>query len=118
MILACNTATWAAIRDLQNDESLKEVKILGVTIPGAECIVEQNFKKIAVFATQASIDNHLYKDRVHILDESVLVQEMALPELAIMVEKFLLGKTQKSDLSKYIREKSHDFSPKNEAIVL
>lgn len=33
VILACNTATWAAIRDLQNDNNFKNIKILGVTIP-------------------------------------------------------------------------------------
>lgn len=33
VILACNTATWAAIRELQDEEKILGVKVLGVTIP-------------------------------------------------------------------------------------
>ncbi len=89
VILACNTATWAAIRELQSEEKILGVKVLGVTIPGAEAVLENNFKKIAVFATQASANNNLYKNRVHILDNSVSVTEIGMPTLALHIEHFL-----------------------------
>lgn len=76
VILACNTATWASIRELQSEENILGVKVLGVTIPGAERVVEERYKTIAVFATQASAQNNLYKERVHILDVSVDVTEI------------------------------------------
>lgn len=73
---------------------------------------------MAVFATQATADNHLYKERVHILDDSVSVQEIAMPELAILIEDFLEEKISENFLEKYIRERSADFDAENEAIVL
>lgn len=80
--------------------------------------MEENFKKVAVFATQASVDNHLYKERVHILDEGVQVQEIALPKLAVLVEDFLAEKISENFLEVYIREQSTLFDAENEAIVL
>lgn len=71
-----------------------------------------------MFATQASVDNHLYKERVHILDDSVQVQEIALPRLAVLVEDFLSEKISQEFLEEYIRTQSADFNAENEAIVL
>lgn len=118
VILACNTATWASIRELQKEEKILWVKILGVTIPGAEKIIEEKYKKVAVFATQASIDNHLYKERVHILDDNIDVQEIAMPELAVLTEKYLAHEVTKEEITKYILDFSKNFSQNNEAIVL
>jgi len=45
VILACNTATAHAIRYLQQ-ERFPDRKILGVTIPGAERIIENGYGKV------------------------------------------------------------------------
>lgn len=45
VILACNTATAHAIRHLQQTR-FPDQKILGVTIPGAERIVEGGYRKV------------------------------------------------------------------------
>ncbi len=51
VILACNTATVHAIRYLQQVR-FPHKKVLGVTIPGAERIVESGYRHVGVLATE------------------------------------------------------------------
>lgn len=86
VILACNTATVHAIRYLQQVR-FPERKILGVTIPGAEKIVESGYRHVGVLATEGTVRIRAYKERVHILDDSVSVHEVAAPDLVPLIER-------------------------------
>ncbi|MFA6079861.1 MAG: aspartate/glutamate racemase family protein [Candidatus Gracilibacteria bacterium] len=77
VILACNTASAWTLRKLQT-EVFPDKRILGVTIPGAEKVIELGLKKVTVFATQQTVNSRTYRDRVGILDESVEIEEIAL----------------------------------------
>ncbi|GAB0174431.1 MAG: hypothetical protein HHAS10_03100 [Candidatus Altimarinota bacterium] len=114
VILACNTASVHALRWLQK-EVYPEKHILGVTVPGAEAVVEAGYKKIGVLATEATVRTRMYKERVNILDDSVLVEEVAAPGLVPLIEK---GVTTGPDLENLLREYLSQFSPDIEALVL
>lgn len=118
IILACNTAISNSIRKLQQNEKELWVKVLWVTIPWAEKIVEKNIKKVSVLATHSSVKNKLYKSRVGILDKSVEVQEIWLKDLAYLVEKYLEKKLSKKDLEDYVKEKTKYVWSDSEAILL
>ncbi len=118
VILACNTAISNSIRRLQKNEKSLKVKVLWVTIPWAEKIVEKQFKKVTILATNSSVKNKLYKSRVWILDESVEIQEIALKDLAYMIEDYLQGKITKADLKDYIEQKTKYVWREGEAILL
>lgn len=118
VILACNTATSNSIRKLQEQENELWIKVLWVTIPWAEKVKEENFKKISVIATNSSVKNKLYKTRVWILDRSVEVQEIWLENLAILVEDFLENKISEEILEVYLKEKTKYVWPESEAIIL
>lgn len=75
VILACNTASVHALRWFQQEVFVGK-HILGVTIPGAEKVVEMGYRKIGVLATDATVRIRAYKERVHILDNSVIVEEV------------------------------------------
>lgn len=117
VILACNTAVANAIRPLQSDASIG-VKILGVTIPGAEFVHEQGFHHITVVATASSVKHRLYRERVGILDESVRVDEIGLDNLAMWVEEYLAGSRSREFLVDFLQSQKSLFSPHSEAIVL
>lgn len=78
VILACNTASAWTLRKLQT-EIFPDKKILWVTIPGAEKVVELWLKNVTVFATEQTVKSQTYAERVRILDEKTHVQEIALP---------------------------------------
>lgn len=77
VILACNTASAWTLRKMQT-EVFPNKKILWVTIPGAEKVVEMGLKNIAVFATEQTVKSRTYNERVKILDENICVQEISL----------------------------------------
>lgn len=58
VILACNTAAAYAVRDWQ--AMYPENKVLSVTIPWVEAMIEGNYKHIGVLMTQASMQSGVY----------------------------------------------------------
>lgn len=77
VILACNTASAWTLRKLQN-EIFPDKRILGVTIPWAEKVVELGLKEVTVFATEQTVKSKTYADRVRILDSDTIVHEIAI----------------------------------------
>lgn len=89
VILACNTASAWSLRYLQS-EIYPEKKILGVTIPGAERVVENGLKKIVVFATEQTVKSRTYSERMHLLDQHIQVEEIPFSgELVKSIESLL-----------------------------
>lgn len=78
VIIACNTASAWTLRKLQT-EVFPNRKILGVTIPGAEKVIELWLKNVTVFATEQTVKSRTYAERVRILDQEKKVQEIAIP---------------------------------------
>jgi glutamate racemase len=114
VILACNTATAHAIRYLQQVR-FPDRKILGVTIPGAERIIEGSYRKVGVLATESTVRNRAYKDRVHIIDDTIHIQEIAAPELVPLIEQGVFeGEIIKQILSVHLNKFDTDI----EAVVL
>jgi glutamate racemase len=114
VILACNTASVHALRWLQQ-EIYPGKHILWVTVPGAEAVVQGWYKKIWVLATEATVRSQMYKERVHILDDTVIVEEIAAPGLVPLIEKWMIdGPEIERHLENYLSE----FSPDIEVLVL
>lgn len=114
VILACNTASVHALRWLQNDV-FPWKHILWVTIPGAEKVVEMGYKKIGVLATEATVRTRMYKERVHILDDSVLVEEIGAPWLVPLIEDDI---TSGEEIELLLRDYLSQFSSDIEALIL
>lgn len=114
VILACNTASVHALRYLQT-EIFIGYHILGVTVPWAEAVAEWGYKKIWVLATDATVRSGMYKERVHILDDSIIVEEIGAPGLVPLIEQGIIIGTEIDTL---LREYLGQFSPNIEALVL
>lgn len=54
-----------------------------MTIPGAEKVIELGLKKVTIFATQQTVHSRTYRERVGILDETVEIEEIALPGILV-----------------------------------
>ena len=114
IILACNTASVHALRYLQQ-EVFPTWHILGVTVPWAEAIVEWWYHKIWVLATEATVRSRMYKERVHILDDSIIVEEIWAPWLVPLIEQ---GITTGIEVDTLLRRYLSQFSSDIEALVL
>lgn len=86
-----------------------------MTIPGAERVVEMGYKKIGVLATPATVKIRGYKDRVHILDGRVIVEEIGCSGFVPLIEQGIVSGDEIDRLAeKYIGELSFDI----EALIL
>lgn len=89
VILACNTASAWTLRKLQT-EIFPGKRILGVTIPGAEKVIELGLQQVTVFATEQTVKSRTYAERVRILDPDTTVREIAFPgDLVRGIEELL-----------------------------
>lgn len=86
-----------------------------MTIPGAERIIEGGYRKIGVLATESTVRNRAYKDRVHIIDDTIHIQEIAAPELVPFVEQ---GVFEGEIIEKILSSHLDKFDADIEAIVL
>ncbi len=114
VILACNTASVYALRHLQT-EVFVGYHILGVTVPWAEAVVDGGYHRIWVLATDATVRSRMYRERVNILDDSIIVEEIWAPWLVPLIEQGIFSGDQIDIL---LREYLSQFSPDIEALVL
>lgn len=63
LVIACNTATTAALLHLQN--TLVDLPILGVIVPGAKAAISATYnQRIAVLATETTIASNAYQNLI------------------------------------------------------
>ncbi len=85
VVIACNTATAAALKAAQRSF---DVPIVGVIEPGARAAVEETRnRRVGVLATQSTVKSGAYRRAVHSLDAGVEVHEQAAPEFVPLIER-------------------------------
>ena len=84
VVVACNTATSAALPQLQ--EAL-EVPVVGVITPEAHAAVQATRnRRIGLMATEATVEAGRYAELVHALDAGAELFGMACPRLVPLIE--------------------------------
>lgn len=85
VVIACNTATAAALKATQRTF---DVPIVGVVEPGARAaVLETRSRHVGVLATAATVTSGAYRRAVHGLDAGVDVYEQACPEFVPLIER-------------------------------
>lgn len=85
IVVACNTASSVALKELQNKY---DIPVIGIIEPGAQYAMEQTKNgNIGIIGTRATIGNQAYSKALKKLDDSVSVFEKACPLLVPLVEE-------------------------------
>lgn len=85
VVIACNTATAAALKAAQR---AFDVPVVGVIEPGARAAVEETRnRRIGVLATQGTVSSGAYMRAVHGLDAGIRVYEQAAPRFVPLIER-------------------------------
>lgn len=84
LIVACNTATAAALPALR--ESL-DIPVVGVINPGAlgAARASQN-KNVLLLATRGTVESGVYEEEIRKFDSSINIQNLACPEFVTLIE--------------------------------
>ncbi len=84
VVAACNSATAAALPDLQRALS---VPVLGVIQPEAHAAVRATRnRRVGLLATEATVASGRYEALIHALDAGVVVVPVACPKLVPLIE--------------------------------
>jgi glutamate racemase len=84
LVVACNSATSAALPDLQREF---EVPLIGVITPEAHAAVQATrARRVGVMATQATVESGRYPAAIAALDAGVEVTQVACPDLVPLIQ--------------------------------
>jgi glutamate racemase len=101
IVAACNTATSAALPELQ---ARLDVPIVGVLTPEAHAAVQATRNRhIGVLATQATVASGRYAAAVRALDAGASVVEVACPKLVPLIEARETGGPLRDAVREYAR---------------
>ena len=108
VILACNTASAYAIRPWQ--EQYPDHKVLSVTIPWVEKVIELWVTKPVLFATDATIRSGIYSSVTHRLHPWSSLVYLPLPwkELVMRIEQNISTYEYLQYLFNTVREEEYD----------
>lgn len=85
IVIACNTATAAALKTAQRSF---DVPIIGVIEPGARAaVVEAQNRRVGVLATEATVRSRAYTKAVSYMDAGIKVKEQACPQFVPLIER-------------------------------
>jgi glutamate racemase len=84
LVVACNTATAAALPTLKSKLS---IPVIGVVEPGARAAVELTSGKVGVIATEGTIKSKAYTRAIKKLDPNIQVIEAAAPLFVPLAEE-------------------------------
>jgi len=84
LVVACNSATAAALPDLQREF---DVPLIGVITPEAHAAVQATrTRRIGVMATEATVASGRYPAAIAVLDAGAGVTQVACPELVPLIQ--------------------------------
>ncbi|HVE73320.1 MAG TPA: glutamate racemase [Thermoanaerobaculia bacterium] len=84
LVVACNTATAAALPALKEQLS---IPVIGVVEPGARAAVERTSGVVGVIATEGTVRAKAYTNAIHALDPDIEVIESAAPLFVPLAEE-------------------------------
>jgi glutamate racemase len=84
LVVACNTATAAALPELQQQ---LPIPVIGVVEPGARAAVERTSGVVGVIATEGTVRSKAYTRAIRALDPDVEVIESAAPLFVPLAEE-------------------------------
>jgi glutamate racemase len=89
ILLACNTASGAALRKLQQEYLIKHFpdrRILGVIIPTLENVSRLAHRRIGVIGTQSTINSNVYSEELGKLNPELEIFSKTTPLLVPLIE--------------------------------
>ncbi len=87
IVIACNSATSAAIESLQAEYSGTDITIIDVINPLVNEITRSHYQKVGVIATKATVNSQIYQNKIQAQRPDIEVQALATPLLVPMIEE-------------------------------
>ncbi|MCD8378608.1 MAG: glutamate racemase [Candidatus Gastranaerophilales bacterium] len=105
VVMACNTSSAAAYSTVKDEY---DFKIYPMIQSCAKIIAEQNYSRLGIFATEATINSGVYEAQIHKYNPHIKTFTQSCPQWVNIVENHTFGDVQmieiiKSDLEKMLK---------------
>lgn len=104
IVVACNTATSVAIKDVRHDYN---IPIIGIEPAIKPAIENRKNKKVLLMATPVTVKGEKIKDLIQKLEANDIVELIAMPKLVEFAER---GEFNTERVKEYIRESLEKFN--------
>jgi len=99
IVLACNTSSAIALPIMKKE--FPKIPIIGIIGPAInEAISITKNEKIGVFATEATINSHIYQKTIKAHNPGITVTEIGCPEFVPIVENNLIQSSKTKEIVK------------------
>lgn len=108
VVIACNTATTAALSHLQ--EMLLDIPVMGVVVPGSEAaVLASKNRRIAVLATETTIASNAYQKLIQAALPEVQLRVRACSVLVALAEEGMVDNAiSREAISHYLDDFSNE----------
>jgi len=89
IIVACNTASAAALRRIQQEwlpQHYPDRRVLGVVVPTLEHALDSGHKRLGLIATNFIVSSNIYADELRKIDPAITIRQVATPLLVPLIE--------------------------------
>ncbi len=90
IIVACNTASAAALRSIQQDylphSPYKDRRVLGVVVPMIEEAIDSGAQNIGLIATNYIVNSNIYEQELIKINPNITIHSQATPLLVPLLE--------------------------------
>ena len=94
LVIACNTATSYALKELQQAAAKENIPVIGVIEPGAiDAVQSSTCQRIGIIGTEGTIKGKKYEEALRRLSPEVEIFTQACPLLVPLIEEGWLGDT-------------------------
>jgi glutamate racemase len=98
VVVACNTASAAALEAAQSEF---EIPLVGVIEPGARAAaVDTINRRVGVLATETTVESRAYRRAVRNLDAGIEVHERACPQFVPLIERGVVDGPQLEEVAR------------------
>ncbi len=104
LVVACNTATTAALTALR--QTLANIPVVGVIEPGAKALVQASLhKRVLVLATETTIRSGVYQETIKSIDKDIEVKSQACGLFVALCEEGMMqGDIPRLTIEHYLKD--------------
>ncbi|HZH68498.1 MAG TPA: glutamate racemase [Chitinophagales bacterium] len=103
IVIACNSASATTFEYVQSLARPHQIKVVDVVNPVVNYISRNQFNKVGIIGTRATINSDIFPHKIHALSPNIEVANLATPLLAPMIEAgFVKGHISQTIVENYL----------------
>ena len=99
VVMACNTSSATVYEELKDNYDFEIYPIVQIV---SQFVAQKGYKKVAIMATNATINSHAYANEITKYNQNITVIEQACPQLVPLVENKIADSDTSLIIQKYL----------------